>query len=43
MKNIYKSCMDAAAAYGSPGNVQNGANIAGFLKVADSVIDQGCV
>ncbi len=35
--------MDAAAAYGSPGNVQNGANIAGFLKVADSVIDQGCV
>lgn len=43
MKNIYRSCMEAAAAYGTPGNIQNGANIAGFLKVADSVIDQGCV
>lgn len=43
MKNIYKSCIEAAAAYGTPGNIQNGANIAGFLKVADSVIDQGCV
>lgn len=43
MKHIYQSCITAAAAYGTPGNIQNGANIAGFLKVADSVIDQGCV
>ncbi|KAG4074502.1 hypothetical protein HA402_015791 [Bradysia odoriphaga] len=43
MKNIYNSCVEAAATYGTPGNIQNGANIAGFLKVADSVIDQGCV
>lgn len=43
MKNIYQSCKEAAAAYGRPGNIQDGANIAGFLKVADSVIEQGCV
>lgn len=43
MNNIYKSCKEAAAAYGQPGNIQDGANIAGFLKVADSVIEQGCV
>lgn len=43
MKSIYKTCMDAATAYGKPGNIQAGANIAGFLKVADSVIEQGCV
>lgn len=43
MKNIYESCKGAADAYGQPGNIQDGANIAGFLKVADSVIEQGCV
>jgi len=43
MKNIYTASKNAAAQYGVPGNVQNGANIAGFLKVADSVIEQGCV
>lgn len=43
MKNIYISCNEASAAYGTPGNIQDGANIAGFLKVADSVIEQGCV
>lgn len=43
MRNIYTACVEAAAAHGTPGNIQNGANIAGFLKVADSVIDQGCV
>jgi len=41
MNEIYKSCKEAAAAYG--GSIQDGANIAGFLKVADSVIEQGCV
>ena len=29
--------------YGTPGNYVNGANIAGFLKVADAMIDQGVV
>lgn len=43
MKSIYESCKNAAAKYGQPGNFQMGANIAGFLKVADSVIEQGCV
>lgn len=43
MKTIYESCKDAAAKYGKAGDLQMGANIAGFLKVGDSVIDQGCV
>ncbi|KAJ6640742.1 NADP-specific glutamate dehydrogenase [Pseudolycoriella hygida] len=43
MRNIYTECKEASAAYGAPGNIQHGANIAGFLKVADAVIDQGCV
>ncbi|MGI6071909.1 MAG: NADP-specific glutamate dehydrogenase [Lachnospiraceae bacterium] len=41
MVNIYKSCEDAAAAVGKPGNLQAGANIAGFLKVADAMMWQG--
>ena len=43
MKSIHKQCVDAAKAYGTPGNYVNGANIAGFLKVADSMLDQGVV
>jgi len=44
MKNIYDSCKNAAKEYcGAKGTIQDGANIAGFLKVADSVIEQGCV
>jgi len=43
MKDIHKACMDAAAAYGIPGNYVAGANIAGFLKVADAMLDQGIV
>jgi glutamate dehydrogenase (NADP+) len=43
MKNIHKTCVDTAAAYGTPGNYVNGANIAGFLKVADSMMAQGLV
>jgi glutamate dehydrogenase (NADP+) len=43
MINIHKSCVEAAARFGTPGNYVNGANIAGFLKVADSMIDQGLV
>ena len=43
MINIHKSCVEAATRFGTPGNYVNGANIAGFLKVADSMIDQGLV
>lgn len=43
MKGIHAACVDAAAAYGTPGNYFNGANIAGFLKVANAMMDQGLV
>jgi len=43
MKSIHKSCLNTADAYGTPGNYVNGANIAGFLKVADSMLDQGVI
>ncbi len=43
MKNIHKACVEASAKFGTPGNYVNGANIAGFLKVADAMIDQGLV
>ena len=41
MKNIYKACEEAAAEAGKPGNLQVGANVAGFLKVADAMVWQG--
>jgi len=40
---IHKNCFDTAEAYGTPGNLVNGANIAGFLKVANAMLDQGVV
>jgi glutamate dehydrogenase (NADP+) len=43
MRDIHKACIDAAERYGSPGNYVDGANIAGFLKVADAMLDQGVV
>ncbi len=43
MKAIHKNCRETAEAFGTPGNYVNGANIAGFLKVADAMIDQGLV
>jgi glutamate dehydrogenase (NADP+) len=43
MKSIHKNAMEAAASYGTPGNYVNGANIAGFMKVANSMLDQGIV
>ncbi len=43
MKDIHKTCVEAAAAFGAPGNYVNGANIGGFLKVADAMLDQGLV
>lgn len=41
MINIHKSCFEAAQENGTPGNYVNGANIAGFQKVADAMIDLG--
>jgi len=43
MKTIHKECLDAAEAYGKPLNYVVGANIAGFVKVADAMLDQGVV
>ncbi|MRR35176.1 NADP-specific glutamate dehydrogenase [bacterium] len=43
MKSIHNACVDAANTYGTPGNYVNGANIAGFVKVADAMMAQGIV
>ncbi len=43
MKSIHKTCYDTAQTYGTPGNYVNGANIGGFLKVANAMMDQGIV
>jgi glutamate dehydrogenase (NADP+) len=43
MKSIHKACVEASTRFGTPGNYVNGANIAGFLKVADAMMDQGLV
>jgi len=43
MVAIHKNCYETAETYGSPGNLVNGANIAGFLKVANAMLDQGLV
>jgi glutamate dehydrogenase (NADP+) len=43
MKNIHQVCVETAEKYGTPGNYVNGANIAGFLKVANAMMDQGLV
>ncbi len=43
MENIYKNSITAAEEYGHPGNLVVGANIAGFLKVADAMVAQGVI
>ncbi|WP_077329618.1 NADP-specific glutamate dehydrogenase [Virgibacillus siamensis] len=43
MKDIYQKSMGSAEEYGTSGNLVAGANIAGFLKVADAMIAQGVV
>ena len=43
MKSIFKACDDASKEYGMPGNYMAGANIAGFLKVAEAMKSQGNV
>ncbi|MFO7534446.1 MAG: NADP-specific glutamate dehydrogenase [Kiritimatiellia bacterium] len=43
MINIHKQCFETAEAYGQPGNLLAGANIAAFTKVGDAMLDQGVV
>jgi len=43
MIKIHKNCFETAERFGTPGNLVNGANIAGFIKVADAMLDQGLV
>ena len=43
MKGIHRTCLEAAEAYGTPGNYINGANITGFVKVVEAMLDQGVV
>lgn len=43
MTNIHRSCVEAAEEYGVQGNYVAGANIAGFVKVVNAMIDQGLV
>jgi len=40
---IHKNCYETSEMYGAKGNLVHGANIAGFLKVANSMLDQGLV
>jgi glutamate dehydrogenase (NADP+) len=43
MVAIHQTCFETAERYGTPGNLVNGANIGGFLKVANAMMDQGVV
>ena len=43
MAAIHRQCRETAEDYGTPGNYVNGANIAGFVRVADAMLDQGLV
>jgi glutamate dehydrogenase (NADP+) len=43
MEDIHRRCLDAAESFGTPGNYVDGANIAGFIKVADAMVDQGVI
>ncbi len=43
MESIHRTCIDAAASYGVEGNYVAGANIAGFVKVVNAMLDQGLV
>ena len=43
MREIHDHCAATAAEYDLPGNYVAGANIAGFVKIADAVLDQGLV
>jgi glutamate dehydrogenase (NADP+) len=43
MKDIHDTCRETAEEYGVPGNYVAGANIAGFLRVAQALVAQGLI
>lgn len=43
MKNIHQICLDASDSYGNKGDYMLGANVAGFVRVADAMIAQGVI
>ena len=43
MQTIHKTCLDTAQTYGKPHNYVMGANISGFLKVAEAMLAQGVI
>jgi glutamate dehydrogenase (NADP+) len=43
MRSIHRACRETAEEFGVPGNYVHGANIAGFLKVAEAMLEQGLV
>jgi glutamate dehydrogenase (NADP+) len=43
MNSIHRTCLDVAEDYGEPGNYLVGANIAGFVRVVNAMLDQGLV
>jgi glutamate dehydrogenase (NADP+) len=43
MINIHQNCFETAKEYGQAGNYMAGANIAGFMKVADAMLAQGVI
>jgi glutamate dehydrogenase (NADP+) len=43
VKNLHQNCLDVAEEYGEPGNYLAGANIAGFVRVVNAMLDQGLV
>jgi len=43
MVSIHRTCLETSERYGAPGNYMVGANIAGFVKVVDAMMDQGVV
>ena len=43
MKNIYQTCYNTSVSVGQPGNLVVGANISGFLKVAEAMLAQGII
>ena len=43
MKNMHQTCLDAAENYGEPGNYLVGANITGFIRVVNAMLDQGLI
>jgi len=43
MTGIHKRCYETAVEFGTPGNYVNGANIAGFIKVAKAMVALGLI